>query len=206
MADDITGDATADRIAIRNVVESWALARDSANWDWFREQWHDDGYMMATWFQGPKEDFIRVSQEGYEKGVNILHYTGASQAAVRGTRAISQTRMTIMQRGEVHGVLVDVSCIGRFYDFFEKRAGRWGIVLRQPIYEKDRMDPVRPGATVQLDPDLLARFPEGYRYLAYLQVLVGYPVKPDMPGLRGPWVEALYARGAAWLAGEPVAP
>ena len=149
MADDTTGDATADRIAIRNVVESWALARDSANWDWFREQWHDDGYMMATWFQGPKEDFIRVSQEGYEKGVNILHYTGASQAAVRGTRAISQTRMTIMQRGVVHGVLVDVSCIGRFYDFFEKRAGRWGIVLRQPIYEKDRMDPVQPGATIE---------------------------------------------------------
>ena len=199
-------DAAADRIAIRNVVESWALARDSANWDWFREQWHDDGYMMATWFQGPKEDFIRVSQEGYEKGVNILHYTGASQAVVRGARAISQTRMTIMQRGEVHGVLVDVSCIGRFYDFFEKRAGRWGIVLRQPIYEKDRMDPVQPGATVELDPDLLARFPEGYRYLAYLQVLVGYPVKPDMPGLRGSGVEALYARGAAWLAGEPVAP
>ena len=204
MADET--DATADRIAIRNVVESWVLARDSANWDWFREQWHDDGYMMATWFQGPKEDFIRVSQEGYEKGVNILHYTGASQSAVRGTRAISQTRMTIMQRGEVHGVLVDVSCIGRFYDFFEKRAGRWGIVLRQPIYEKDRMDPVQPGATVELDPDLLARFPEGYRHLAYLQVLVGYPVKPDMPGLRGPGVEALYARGAAWLAGEPVAP
>jgi hypothetical protein len=206
MADDVAGDAAADRIAIRNVVESWVLARDSANWDWFREQWHDDGYMMATWFQGPKEDFIRVSQEGYEKGVNILHYTGASQSAVRGARAISQTRMTIMQRGEVHGVLVDVSCIGRFYDFFEKRAGRWGIVLRQPIYEKDRMDPVQPGATVELDPDLLARVPEGYRYLAYLQVLVGYPVKPDMPGLRGPGVEALYARGAAWLAGEPVAP
>ena len=206
MADDVAGDVVADRVAIRNVVESWVLARDSANWDWFREQWHDDGYMMATWFQGPKEDFIRVSQEGYEKGVNILHYTGASQSAVRGTRAISQTRMTIMQRGDVHGVLVDVSCIGRFYDFFEKRAGRWGIVLRQPIYEKDRMDPVQPGATVELDPDLLARFPEGYRHLAYLQVLVGYPVKPDMPGLRGPGVEALYARGAAWLAGEPVAP
>jgi hypothetical protein len=27
-------------------------------------------------------------------------------------------------------------------------------------------------------------------------------VKRDMPGLKGPEVEALYARGAAWLAGE----
>ena len=202
----MTDETLADRLAIRSVVESWVLARDSANWDWFREQWHDDGYMMATWFQGPKEDFIRVSQEGYEKGVSILHYTGASQSTVRGTRAISQTRMTIMQRGEVHGVLVDVACIGRFYDFFEKRDGRWGIVLRQPIYEKDRMDPVEPGAKVGLDRDLLERFPEGYRHLAYLQVQVGYPVKPDMPGLRGPGVAALYARGAAWLAGGPAAP
>ena len=199
-------DTNSDRLAIRDVVESWAIARDSANWNWFREQWHNDGYMMSTWFQGPKEDFIRVSQEGYEKGVNILHYTGASQSVVSGTRAISQTRMTIMQRGEVHGVLVDVSCIGRFYDFFEKRRGRWGIVLRQPIYEKDRMDPVRPGEVVDLDAGVLARFPEGYRHLAYLQVQVGYPVKPDLPGLRGPAVEALYQRGAAWLAGDPVAP
>jgi hypothetical protein len=196
----------ADRLAIREVVESWVLARDSADWDWFREQWHDDGYMMATWFQGPKEDFIRVSREGFEKGVNILHYTGASQAKVAGDRAISQTRMTIMQRGEVHGTDVDVACIGRFYDFFARRNGRWRIVLRQPIYEKDRLDPVQPGATVRLDPELLGKFPVGYRHLAYLQVQAGYPVKPDMPGLRGPEVEELYQRGAAWLAGDPVAP
>jgi hypothetical protein len=202
----MSDDTLADRLAIRDVVESWVIARDSADWERFRAQWHEDGYMMATWFQGPTEDFIRVSQEGYAKGVSILHYTGASQATVHGTRAISQTRMTIMQRGAVHGVLCDVACIGRFYDFFEKRDGRWAIVLRQPIYEKDRLDPVEPGTTIKLDSELLARYPEGYRYLAYLQVQAGYPVKPDMPGLRGPEVDALYARGAAWLAGEPVAP
>ena len=42
--------------------------------------------------------------------------------------------------------LVDVVCTGRFYDFIERRQGRWGFVLRQPIYEKDRMDPVDPAA------------------------------------------------------------
>ena len=202
----MSDEALADRLAIRDVVESWVIARDSADWERFREQWHEDGYMMATWFQGPKEDFIRVSQEGYAKGVNILHYTGASQSTVNGTRAISQTRMTIMQRGLVHGVLCDVACIGRFYDFFAKRDGKWAIVLRQPIYEKDRVDPVEPGGVLKLDPELLAQYPEGYRHLAYLQVQAGYPVKKDMPGLRGPDVAALYSRGAAWLAGEPVAP
>jgi hypothetical protein len=162
--------------------------------------------MMATWFQGPKEDFIRISAEGVARGVNILHFTGGCRITLNGTRAIAQTRMTIMQRAEVEGVLCDVSCLGRFYDFMEQRDGRWGMVLRQPIYEKDRIDPVDPGASPVLDPELLARFPEGYRYLAYLQVRVGYPVKPDMPGVRGPETERLYERGAAWLAGEPVAP
>jgi hypothetical protein len=196
----------ADRLAIRDVVETWANARDSGDWAAFRACWHEDGYMMATWFQGPKEDFIRVSQEGVARGVNILHFTGGCRITLAGPRAIAQTRMTIMQRAEVHGVLCDVACTGRFYDFFEQRDGRWGIVLRQPIYEKDRLDPVEQGVELALDPELLARFPEGYRYLAYLQVQVGYPVKPDMPGLRGPEVERLYQRGAAWLAGEPVSP
>ncbi|MGD0935689.1 MAG: hypothetical protein ABR922_14100 [Streptosporangiaceae bacterium] len=59
--------------------------------------------------------------------------------------------------------------------------------------------------TVTLDPDLLDAFPEGYRHLAYLQTHLGFAVKPDMPGLRGPEVQRLYARGAAWLDGVPVA-
>jgi hypothetical protein len=203
--------AIADRLAIRDVVETWANARDSRDWEAFRACWHEDGYMMATWFQGPKEDFIRVSQEGAARGVNILHFTGGvritlAPPSLTPLRAIAQTRMTIMQRAEVHGVLCDVTCTGRFYDFFEKRDGRWAIVLRQPIYEKDRLDPVDPAATLTLDPEVLARFPEGYRYLAYLQSQVGYPVKPDMPGLTGPEVDRLYHRGAAWLAGHSVAP
>src|ERR1700687_3833378 len=172
----------ADRIAIRDVVETWASARDSGDWEAFRGCWHDDGYMMATWFQGPKEDFIRVSQEGAARGVNILHFTGGWRITLPGLRALRQTRMTIMQRGEVEGVLCDVACTGRFYDFLDKRNGRWGIVLRQPIYEKDRIDPVDPTRAPELDPGRLARFPVGYRHLAYLQVGIGYPVKTDMPG------------------------
>jgi hypothetical protein len=111
--------------------------------------------------------------------------------------------MTINQRADVDGVLVDVVCTGRFYDFVERRQGRWGIVRRQPIYEKDRMDPVDPAARLALDPARLAMFPEGYRHLGYLQSKVGFTVKTGLPGLRGPAIDTLYAEGAAWLAGSP---
>ena len=197
---------TADRLAIRDLVENWAVWRDAGDWERFRTVWHPDGRMMATWFQGPADDFIRVSQEGFARGVRILHFLGGTSIDLAGDRAIAQTKMTISQRALVEDVLCDVVCTGRFYDFLERRDGSWGIVLRQPIYEKDRLDPVQPGAAIEFNSELLERFPEGYRHLAYLQVQVGYPVKPDMPGLRGPGVEALYARGAAWLAGQPVAP
>ncbi len=176
--------------------------RDAGDWDRFRTVWHDDGWMMATWTQGPFEHFINMTVEGWAKGVSILHFLGGQSVEIAGDRAISQTKMTISQRAPVHGVLCDVTCTGRFYDFIERRGGRWGLVLRQPIYEKDRMDPVDPAATLSLDPDLLAKFPEGYRHLAYLQTGIGYPVKTDMPGLKGETVEQLYAHGRKWLAGE----
>jgi hypothetical protein len=193
----------ADRFVIRDVIETWVIARDSGDWETFRGTWHDDGYMMATWFQGPAEKFIEVSREGWERGVSIMHFLGGCQVTVAGERAIAQTKMTIMQRGTVHDVLCDVACTGRFYDFLERRGGRWAIVLRQPIYEKDRIDPVDPAAELTLDPSLLSTFPEGYRHLAYLQTQLGFVVKRDMPGLRGAEVERLYERGAAWLSGEP---
>jgi hypothetical protein len=192
-----------DRLAIRDLVENWAVWRDSGDWERFRTVWHSDGRMMATWFQGSAGDFIRVSREGFARGVRILHFLGGTSIDLAGDRAIAQTKMTISQRAVVQDVLCDVVCTGRFYDFLERRDGRWGIVLRQPIYEKDRMDPVDPAARLELSPTTLQRFPEGYRHLAYLQTGLGYDVKTDMPGLTGPEVDALYQRGSRWLAGGP---
>jgi hypothetical protein len=182
------------------VVENWVLWRDAGDWDRFATVWHDDGWMTATWFQGPASEFIRVSREGFERGVNILHFLGGFTCDIAGTRAVAQTKMTINQRATVDGVLVDVVCTGRFYDFFDKR-DRWAIVRRQPIYEKDRMDPVHPAAALALEPDRLAQFPEGYRHLAYLQSKIGFAIKKNLPGLRGPAVQTLYLEGRDWLAG-----
>jgi len=197
-----------EKLEISEVVQNWALWRDAGDWERFRTVWHDDGWMTATWFQGPAEEFIKVSKAGFEKGVSILHFLGGSSVDLKASRAIAQTKMTISQRGSCEGETVDVVCTGRFYDFFEKRplpksgpSGKWGIVRRQPIYEKDRMDPVDPSVRIKLDPDLLGSIPEGYRHLGYLQSRLGFKVKRDLPQLRGAEVEKLYRHGRAWLDG-----
>ena len=191
-----------DELEIRRLVESWALWRDAGDWERFRTVWHDDGRMMATWFQGSCDDFIRVSREGFERGVRILHFLGGTSVEMAGARGVAQTKMTITQRAAVDRVECDVVCTGRFYDFVERRDSRWGIVLRQPIYEQDRISPVDPSSRVELDRGLLESFPVGYRHLAYLQTRNGFAVKRDMPGLTGPEVEALYSSGEKWLSGE----
>jgi hypothetical protein len=200
----VMNDKIVERLQIRDLIENWAIWRDAGDWERFATVWHDDGVMMATWFQGPAKEFIRVTQEGWAKGVSILHFLGGTSIDLAGNRAVAQTKMTISQRGNVQGVLCDVVCTGRFYDFIEKRADRWGVVLRQPIYEKDRVDPVDPAAELVIDQTKLAEFPQGYRHLAYIQTQIGYTVKRDMPQLTGPEVDALYARGKAWLGGAPL--
>ena len=190
-----------DELLIRRLVERWAVWRDAGDWDRFATVWHPDGVMMATWFQGPWADFIRVTREGWDKGVSILHFLGGSAIEVAGDRAIAQTKMTISQRGLVEGVPCDIVCTGRFHDFVVKHEGEWKLLHRQPIYEKDRIDPLDPAAVPKPDAAKLATFPEGYRHLAYIQTGIGYRVKMDMPMLKGPEVEALYRRGARWLAG-----
>jgi hypothetical protein len=194
-------DVQSDRLAIRDLLENWVVWRDAGDWERFRTVWHNDGRMMATWFQGTADEFIAVSKEGFARGVRILHFLGGTAIDLEGARAIAQTKMTISQRARVEGVICDVVCTGRFYDFLEKRGDKWGMVLRQPIYEKDRIDPVDPTQVPKLDAKVLGSFPEGYRHLAYLQTGIGYVVKRDMPGLIGPEVQALYERGRRWLAG-----
>ena len=192
----------ADKLAIRELIENWAIYRDGLMWDRFRTVWHKDGQMWATWFQGSAEEFIEVSKKGYANGVRVFHGLHGTTADIKGKRAVAMTKMTITQRGKVDDEPCDVICSGRFYDFLEKRKGKWGIVLRRPIYETDRLTPVDPSAKIKLDKAVLDRFPVGYRHLAYLQTKGGFNVKADLPGTDGPAVDALYAKGEAWLKGK----
>src|ERR1700690_2290031 len=107
-------DSEGDKRTIRELVEHWAVWRDARLWDRFRTVWHPEGRMWATWFQGTFEEFIKGNDEGWKRGVRILHFLGGSAVDVAGNRAIAQTKMTISQRAPVDGVVCDVVCTGRF--------------------------------------------------------------------------------------------
>ena len=190
-----------DEFNIRRLIESWAIWRDAGDWERLRTVWHQDGTMQATWFYGTADEFIAGSRAAFDRGLEVLHSLYGTSVDIHGSRAVAQTKMAINQRAPVDGVLCDCVCMGRFYDLFEKRDGRWGLIKRQPIYEKDWLTPVDPSATLQLDRERLEQMPAGYRHLAYLQTKIGLNVRLDLPGTRGPAVEALYAEGKEWLAG-----
>jgi len=194
-------EAMQDEFHIRKVIENWVVWRDSGDWTQLRSVWHDDGAMQATWFYGTADEFVAASRGAWERGVEVLHTLNGTSIDLRGNRAVAQTKMEIHQRANVDGVICDCVCMGRFYDLFEKRDGKWGLVLRQPIYEKDRLDPVNTAEELDLDREKLAKLPAGYRHLAYLQLKIGLNVKLDLAGVKGPEVEALYAQGKDWLAG-----
>ena len=200
-AGDHASEVISDRLAIRELLENWIIWRDAGNWDRFKSVWHDDGRMVATWVTASAADFIAGCRRSFDRGLVGLHSLGGGNIELNGSRAVAQTRMQITQRAAVHGVDVDVICQGRFIDALEKRGGVWGIVLRQPVYELDRIAPLEPGAPLKLDPQLLQSFPEGYRHLAYVQTGMGFTVNKNLPGTRGPEIDALMNRIQSWLAG-----
>lgn len=197
-------DVAIDKLAINELLQNWVLWRDAGNWERFATVWHDDGRMHATWFKASAAEFIAGCRRGFDSGIISLHSFGGATVDVQGSRAIAQSKMQIVQRGEVDGVEVDVTCLGRFVDALEKRDGRWGMVYRQPVYELDHMTAVNPAAVPDLDQALLKSFPVGYRHLAYLQTKVGFEVYNNLPGTRGPEIEYLTNRMSQWLDGASI--
>ncbi len=118
-----------DHLAIRAIIENWVIWRDARMWDRFRTLWHKEGQMWATWFQGSYEEFIKVSAEGYKKGVRINHMLRAPSPLTSRLQARHRAdqKLSIAQRAEVEGVRCDVTCHGRAYDFMEKRKGKSGV-------------------------------------------------------------------------------
>ena len=190
------------------VIDDWVIASDSGDWDRFATVWHDDGWMTATWFQGPATELQKARRAGFERGVNIIHFLGATNVDVHGaTRDRADEDDDQPTRDGRWGAGRRV-CTGRFYDFFDEARGSLGDRTAAADLRKGSARSGRSERQAPARSRVARRFPEGYRHLGYLQTKAGFEVKLGLPGVRGPEVAKLYAEGEAWLdgserAGEP---
>ena len=189
-----------DRAAITQVVQDWGLSRDDGRWDQLRACYTSDAVMHTTWFVGSAAEFVERSIAATRAGARVQHFIGAATIALANDKAVAETRVMLMVRGQLDGVEVDVTCWGRFHDRFVKRDGLWRILKRVPVYEKDRLDPVDPAARLTLDAAVLALHPDGCRHLVYMQSRNGASIVPDVAVPGSVVLSRLEAESAAWLA------
>jgi hypothetical protein len=202
-ASDQLADATSavvERDAIRNVIAEWASARDTGQWEKLRSFYAPHATMQTTWFEGSADEFIERSAKGFGGSARAQHLVGASVIGLCDTRAIAETRITLLLRAALGQAQVDVTCYGRFYDFLESNGSKWRICKRVPIYDKDRVDPVDPADQLDIDHEVLSRVAEGYRHLAYVQSRAGANVTKGLIEPGSVEEQHLYREGAEWLA------
>lgn len=186
---------------IREVIEHWALDRDEEQWASLLDAFSDDGQMVTSWSTLLARDFVAACSNGMnQRHYQVLHEFGASRVEVNGERALAATKMKIMLRGMLDGVEVDVTAYGVSRDRFALTARGWKIALRRTVYQKSRIDPVLPDATLTLDASTLNQYPKGYRHLAYFQVACGAKVPLDLLTLESERLPAVVEDDHAWLA------
>lgn len=200
-AEQISSTNAIARSEIVQVVQRWGRWRDDGQWDLLRSIYAPDGLMTTSWRLGTADEFVDSCMEASKKGARpSMHSIGASLIEINGDKALCETRRVLHVRGTAHGVEVDVTNHGRTFDRFVKHEGQWRIKQRNGIYERDRMDAVDPSASLKLDPAELAKDPEGYRYLGYLQAAEGASVNPALPTPGSAELTRLYEEGRAWFA------
>jgi len=190
-----------DTQAIERLIRAWALWRDTRQWELLRTCYAPGARVRTTWLDGTAEEFIEASirSAANPDAALALHALGGTAVQVHGDRALAETRMTILLRTRVEGVEIDITAWGRFVDRLVRTDGQWRIAQRDPIHEKDRLDPVDPEASLRLDPARLASLPRAYRHIAYVQSMGGAKITPDLIESNSPAQQALYEACRQWL-------
>ena len=133
-----------DKYACAELIQSWGLYRDQGKWPQLIATFVPDGEIAVSWFSGSFREFVDRCRQAFDAGQRSKHQIFPSTVRVTGERALAETNVVILVRQKIAGVLADMTSYARFLDRMERRDGRWAIVERAAIYERDRLDPVEP--------------------------------------------------------------
>jgi hypothetical protein len=176
-----------DRQNIADLMTGW-IHRDLAEWDKLRELFHPDGTIEISWFEGLASDFIDGSMRMGKSDLRTKHFISAPVVTFKGTKVI----------GENVRLDLGVSAHARFYDQVEKRKDVWKIAKRQGIYDFGYFN--FPQGVVEIDRELVKKYPREYAPLAYLLEKSGFPVKRVFATKGSDLEKTMKANGQAWLA------
>ncbi len=195
---------TDDKFACAELIQRWSFCRDQGRWQDLFAIFAPEGQIAVSWFSGPYAEFVERCRKAFDAGQKSKHHIFPSVVRVGGNRALAETSIVIHVRQKIEGVPVDMVSHARFLDRIERRAGRWMILERCAVYERDRLDPVEPSAAFE---ELFrkadyARYPEPYRYMAARLVSAGRALAPVIHHDGSPETTQLYARYEAWLGGK----
>jgi hypothetical protein len=190
-----------DREAISELINAWVYHRDRGNWDQLRDTFWPEGTISLSWFDGPFEQFVDSSKELAEKGSPSKHMVDQPFIKINGNRAVSEANAILLGRGAAGPLEIDLTTYLRFYDLLEKREGRWRISKRRAIYEKDRVDCVRPSLLFWIASFFikLKRYPKACRFTAFTLEKAGYEIADNIVEDQSDELKGLYKEGDAWL-------
>ena len=195
---------TEDEQDIARLLFRWAHARDYEDFDALAACFHGDATIHIGWISGPASDYVARSREQAKTrspGAHAKHIVAAPLIEVAGDRAFSICHATLHVRRRVGGVEADIESFMRFFDLVERRHGRWAIVKRTGVYEKDRLSPVDPAGFPAgfWDGIDLAKLPPAKRFLCFAQIKNGSKPNTDFVSVNSPEERALYEEGRRWL-------
>ena len=193
-----------DKYACAELIQAWGLYRDQGKWPQLLATFVPDGQIAVSWFSGSFREFVDRCRAEL-RGGSALQAPHLSLARARRRRARAGRDQhrdpgapEDRRRARRHDVLCALPRPAG-----DDRDGRWAIVERAAIYERDRLDPVEPSEAFDrlFTASDLSVYPEPYRYMAARLVAAGRALAPVVYSDGSPHTAQLYARYEAWLRG-----
>ncbi len=193
-----------DKYACAELIQAWGLYRDQGKWPQLTATFAPEGQIAVSWFSGSFGEFVDHCRRGFDAGQRSKHQIFPSSVRVAADRALAETNVVILVRQKIGGVLADMTSYARFLDRLERRNGRWAILERAAVYERDRLDPVEPSEAFDrlFAATDLSVYPEAYRYMAARLSAAGRALAPVVHYDGSPHTDQLYLRYDAWLGGK----
>jgi hypothetical protein len=188
-----------DKQEMYEVISNWAFWRDRREFEKMKTCFHHDATISVSFYSGSIDGFItKVKMMGEGK---CKHFIGNVRIEVNGERALGESDVIIMGRGGKPGMEIDTTSYARFFDFFEKRKEEWRIVSRTVIYERDRIDPVKPAGLMGLlyPSKKLMSYPSACRHLCFAIEKVSNLSLASIIVENSAEEKELFQRGKEWL-------